>query len=549
VRILGINALYHDPSAALLVDGRTVAAAEEERFSRRKHGKRPVPFSAWELPELSATWCLDHAGLRAEDLDAVTYSFDPALHRPAEELGLFDPWDDLRLTYAKTAPGFLATALAGLDQTKVRYVPHHLAHGASAALAAPFDGNCAVLVLDGRGEQHSHLAAHCVDSVVRPLYSQSLPHSLGLLYEDATEHLGFLRSSDEYKVMALASYGTARFRTEIGDAVYATGDGGFRSVGVDWNAFAKPRRPDEPWTEDHADLAASLQVVLEQVLLDLASWLRDQTGSPNLALAGGVALNCVANTRIAAAGLFEQVWVQPAAGDAGTALGGALYAAQELGEKLPPFPGADLGREWPEPELRAVLDTARVPYRRPDDIAVEVARVLAEDGVVAWFQGRSEFGPRALGHRSLLAHPGRESNLTRLNDIKGREQFRPVAPMVLAERAPEIFSRGPLPSDYMLFVHDVAPGWRDRIPAVVHVDGTARIQTVEARREPLLARMLAEFEKRTGLPVVVNTSLNTAGRPMVDSPRDALECFGSTPVDLLAIGPFALHRHDLADGA
>jgi carbamoyltransferase len=316
---------------------------------------------------------------------------------------------------------------------------------------------------------------------------------------------------------------------------------------VDWNTLAPPRSADERWTSDHADLASSLQTVLEEVLLALTSWLAAQTGAKNLALAGGVALNCVANTRIFSESGFEQVWVQPAAGDAGTALGGALYVAQRMGEDLAPFPGADLGREWSDDDLEAALRTAKIPYDRPADIADTVAEALAADGIVAWFEGRSEFGPRALGHRSLLAHPGRESNLRRLNDVKGREQFRPVAPMVLATRAAELFSGGPIPSPYMLFVHDVAEGWRARIPAAVHVDGTARIQSVDPATEPLVARMLQGFEQRTGLPVVINTSLNTAGRPMVDSPRDALECFGSTPVDLLAIGPFAVRRRDLAE--
>jgi carbamoyltransferase len=545
MQILGINALYHDPSVALIVDGKTVAAAEEERFSRRKHGKRPVPFSAWELPELSAAWALDHAGIRAEDLDAVTYSFDPSLHLPADELGLHDPWDDLRQLYAESAPGFIASALPGIDPAQVEFVPHHISHAASAALAAPFDGNCAVLVLDGRGERHSHLAAHCVDGAIRPLYSQLLPHSLGLLYEEATEHLGFLRSSDEYKVMALASYGKPRHLDYLAQFVAATGDGGFRTTGVDWNVLAKKRGADEPWVPEHADLAASLQRRLEDVLLELAGWLHDQTGATRLALAGGVALNCVANTRLFSEGPFEQVWVQPAAGDAGTALGAALYAAQQRIESIEPFMGAGLGRGWTDADIEAALQLARVPFHRPPDIADEVARVLAADGIVAWFDGRSEFGPRALGHRSLLAHPGREANLARLNDIKGREQFRPVAPMVLADRAADLFSRGPVPSPYMLFVHDVAEHWRARIPAVVHVDGTARIQTVDESAEPKVAAMLRHFERRTGLPVVVNTSLNTAGCPMIDSPRDALECFGSTPVDLLAIGSFALHRADL----
>ncbi len=541
MRILGINAIFHDPSAALVVDGQVVAAGEEERFSRRKHGKRPVPFSAWELPELAARWCLEEAGLRPEDLDAVAYSFDPRLARPASEQGLDDPWDHLRVTYAERAPHFLAAALPGLDPAAVRFVPHHVAHAASAALAAPFPDS-SVLVLDGRGEAVSHLAGHSTGGDIEVLASQPLPHSLGLLYEDVTDHLGFLRSSDEYKVMAMASYGEPRFLSELREAVYATGDGGFRTDPVDWSALAKRLRPGEQWTQDHADLAASVQRRLEEVLLELVRWLHGRTGGEVLTLAGGVALNCVANTRIAAEGPFRHVWVQPAAGDAGTSLGAALHVAATDGDQVAPMPGADLGRGWTDEELEAWLVTAKIAYERPPDIADAVAQCLAENGVVAWFQGRSEFGPRALGHRSLLAHPGHEKNLERLNDVKGREQFRPVAPMVLAERAPDIFGRGPVPSPYMLFVHDVAPEWQSRIPAVVHVDGTARIQSVDRREEPLVARMLDRFEARTGLPVVVNTSLNTAGRPMVDDPRDALECFGSAPVDALALGPFLVRR-------
>lgn len=539
MRILGINALFHDPAAALVVDGRTVAAAEEERFSRRKHGKRPVPFSAWEVPELSARWCLEHAGVRPEELDAVAYSFDPKLARPARDMGLDDPWDPLRLEYARRAPEFLAEALPGLDPDQVVFVPHHVAHAASAGPASPHPDND-VLVLDGRGECASHLAGRYRDGKLDTLAAQALPHSLGLVYEELTEHLGFLRSSDEYKVMALASYGTPRHLDRLREHVHATGDGGFRAHGVDWAALAPARAPGEDWTKDHADLAASTQAALEELLLELVHWLHREARGEALTMAGGVALNCVANSRIAARGPYRHVWVQPAAGDAGTALGGALHVAAQTAVPEP-MPGADLGRGWSDEEIRAWLETAAIPYEEPDDIAETVAEELARDGVVAWFQGRSEFGPRALGHRSLMAHPGRAENLERLNHVKGREEFRPVAPMVLADRAADLFT-GPIPSPYILFVHDVAPAWRDRIPAVVHVDGTARIQTVEERREPLVARMLTAFERRTGLPVVVNTSLNTAGRPMVDDPRDALECFGSAPVDLLAIGPFAVRR-------
>ncbi|MFF9362487.1 carbamoyltransferase family protein [Streptomyces griseoluteus] len=542
MRVLGINSLFHDPAAALIVDGRVVAAAEEERFSRRKHGKRPVPFSAWELPELSARWCLDRAGLDPSALDAVAYSYDPELAFPADQMGLDDPWDRLRQEYAREAPGFLAEVLPGLDPEKVRFVPHHVAHAASAGQASPYP-DCAVLVLDGRGECGSHLAGRYTGRRLDVLATQSLPDSMGLFYEELTEHLGFLRSSDEFKVMALASYGKPRFLDELRGHVGTDGEGRFRARSVPWAELAPARPAGEPWTEEHADLAASAQACLEEVLLGLARWLHERTGDRVLTLAGGVALNCVANTRLHREGPFDTVWVQPAAGDAGTALGAALHVAH-LEEPVEAMPTAALGREWSVPELRAWLERAAVPYDEPEDIAETVAEELARDGIVAWFQGRSEYGPRALGHRSLLAHPGRAANLERLNAVKGREEFRPVAPMVLAERAPELFD-GPLPSPYMLFVHDVAEAWRERIPAVVHVDGTARIQTVDRAEEPLVARMIEGFERRTGLPVVVNTSLNTAGRPMVDDPRDALECFGSAPVDLLALGPFAVRRAEV----
>ena len=541
MKVLGINAIYHDPSAALVVDGRVVAAAEEERFSRRKHGKRPLPWSAWELPELSAAWCLREAGIRPEELDAVAYSFDPALMVTPEESGLFDGGDVMRKKYAEMAPDFLAHALPGLDPAKVRFVKHHVAHAASAGLAAPQRDN-AVLVLDGRGEAHSHLAGRYTDGRLEVLAGQTLPHSLGLMYEELTDHLGFLRSSDEFKVMAMASYGKPRFVGELSELIRATGDGGFVTERIDFTEFAPRLGKGDDWTEAHADLAASVQQRLEEVLVDLARWVHEQTGEKTLTLAGGTALNCVANTRILAESPFGEVWVQPAAGDAGTALVAALHVATELGERTEPMPGAALGRSWTDDEIEQWLQTAAIDYERPDDVAEAVAEVLADNGIVAWFQGRSEFGPRALGHRSLLAHPGYEANLERMNDVKGREQFRPVAPMVLLERAPEIFGRGPIPSPYMLFVHDVAPEWRDRIPTVTHVDGTARIQTIDRGTEPLVHRMIAAFERRTGLPVVVNTSLNTAGRPMVDDPRDALECFGSAPVDLLAIGSFVVRR-------
>jgi carbamoyltransferase len=540
MRVLGVNAVFHDPAAALVVDGQVVAAAEEERFTRRKHGKPPVPFATWELPERSAAWCLAEAGLSPDDLDAVAYSYDPALAPPAGPDVTADAWEGLRTLYAQRAPMFLRTALPGLDPACVRYVPHHVAHAASAHLAAPYRSS-SVLVLDGRGEAASHLAGRSVDGDLEILAAQRLPHSLGLLYEEVTDHLGFRRSSDEYKVMALAAYGKPAYLRELREAVRVTGDGGFTVAPIELDTLAKRRGSDEEWAGEHADLAASVQLRLQEVLLELVGWLHAQTGDRDLTMAGGVALNCVANSVLAEQGPFERIWVQPAAGDAGTALGAAMHVAHALGDRVAPMSGAALGRGWTDDELAAWLATARVAYERPPDLADAVAEVIAADGVVAWFQGRSEYGPRALGHRSLLANATRAANLERLNDVKGREQFRPVAPMVLAERAGDIFE-GPMPSPYMLFTHRVRPAWGERIPAVVHVDGSARIQTVDRAEEPLVAALLEAVERRTGVPVVVNTSLNTAGRPMVDDPRDALECFGSAPVDVLALGPFLVRR-------
>ncbi|HWG73569.1 MAG TPA: carbamoyltransferase C-terminal domain-containing protein [Acidimicrobiales bacterium] len=543
--VLGLNAVFHDPAAAVVVDGRVVAAAEEERFSRRKHGKRAVPFSTWELPEASAGWCLEKAGLSESDVDAVTYSYDPWLvddHGVDATAGPItrDDWEALRTLYARMAPSFIRSALPGIEEERVGFVAHHVAHAASAYLAAPYPDS-SVLVLDGRGETASHLAGRSVAGDLEVFCAQQLPHSLGLMYEDLTSHLGFLRSSDEYKVMAMAAYAEPKWLPEFQDLIRVTEDGGFVVEPIDWASFVAARHDGDDWSLDHAALASSVQTRLEEVIVALARWLHDRTGDRVLTMAGGVALNCVANTRLAVEGPFDEVWVQPAAGDAGTALGAAMWQAHRMGDRVEAMTTPALGRGWDDADLELCLMDARLAYERPADLADTVAEVLAGHGVVAWYQGRSEYGPRALGHRSLLANPARRDTLRKLNDIKGREQFRPVAPMVMAERAADVFD-GPLPSPFMLFTHQVRPGWAERIPAVVHVDGSARVQTVDAAAEPLVHRLLSAFERRTGLPVVVNTSLNTVGRPIVDHPRDALECFGSTPVDMLVLGPFVLRR-------
>ncbi len=544
MNVLGINAVFHDPSAAIVVDGRIVAAAEEERFSRRKHGKPCVPFSTWELPIEAARFCLARAGLAPSELDAIAYSYDPELAFDASDMTASE-FEPMRTFFVRRAPSFLADALPGLDVAKVRFVRHHLAHAASAYLAGP-ERSCAVMVADGRGETASYLSGESRDGRFVEHARVELPDSLGLRYEELTEHLGFHRSSDEYKVMALASYGTPRFADELRATMHATPGGGYVARATDLARFVPRRAAGAPFEDAHADLAASVQTLLQETLLALAVELRAATGATALVLAGGVALNVVANSAIANGAGFERVWIQPAAGDAGTALGAACYVAEELGDRVVPMPSAALGREWSPAELRAALETARVRYDEPADVAAEVARAIAADGVVAWFQGRSEFGPRALGNRSLLANPGVAANVERLNDVKGREQFRPVAPMTLLERAPEIFA-GPLPSPYMLFVHELQPAWRGRLPAVTHVDGTARAQTVDRRTDPLTARMLEGVGALTGAPVVINTSFNTAGRPMVDSPADALEVFGSAPIDVLALGPYLVVRDDFRE--
>ena len=282
MRVLGVNAVFHDPAAALVVDGQVVAAAEEERFTRRKHGKLPVAFATWELPERSAAWCLAEAGLAPEDLDAVAYSYDPALAPPVGPEVTDDGWEGLRTLYAQRAPLFLRPALPGLDPACVRFVPHHVAHAASAHLAAPFRSS-SVLVLDGRGESASHLAGRSVDGDLEILAAQQLPHSLGLLYEEVTDHLGFRRSSDEYKVMALAAYGRPTYLRALRQAVRTTGDGGFTVAPIELHTLARRRGRDEALTSEHADLAASVQLRLQEVLLELVGWLHARTGDSRLA--------------------------------------------------------------------------------------------------------------------------------------------------------------------------------------------------------------------------------------------------------------------------
>ena len=618
---LGINAAFHDSAAALVVDGVPVAASEEERFTRIKHAKRPLPFSTWELPFHAIAACLQAAGKTLADVDHVAYSFDPArfaagradlqgwqqgslsvpvpahgqaVHAaPANTITEADvdvdadvdvqlapwdsPWDGLFLASVLNAPGQLADgaplhlqrALHGGFGTERpathwqwQFLDHHLCHQASAFLAAPFE-NCAVMTLDGRGERATTTYGVWNDGHYKPLGDVQVPHSLGMLYERVTTHLGFLHSSDEYKVMALAAMGRPRWGQALADRVQVGSAGQLHVGDIDLTALTGPARaPGGPLGQVQFDLAASLQQVLEKTVLRMAEWLREASGQHALAMAGGVALNCVMNSRLRDQGPFDAVWVQPAAGDAGTALGAALWAdgrarlagnsAQDSHRGWPlarrhwQMEHAYLGPGWADDAIEPLLQWAGLAYERlPDDaaLAARTAELLARDHIIGWFQGRMEWGPRALGARSILASPISPLMQQRLNGLKDREDFRPVAPAVLAEAFADWFTPAHAnggSSPYMLFTHQVRPQQAARIPAACHSDGSARVQTVHAETNPVFHALLRAFAQRTGVPLLVNTSFNVRGQPVVCAPKDALEAFFTTPLDALVIGRFVL---------
>ncbi len=594
--VLGINAAFHDSAAVLVRDGRVVAASEEERFTRIKHAKRPVPFSAWEMPFHAINDCLQQAGIDLADVEHVAYSYDP---RPQIAQRVRDgqadmrlpmspsdgpagesesPWEPLFLSYMLNAPRQLQDGVPHHLRGRWRGMPrpprwhwhhvdHHLCHQASAFLACPHE-RCAVMTLDGRGEIATTAYGHATPGAYQSLGQVNMPHSLGLLYEQVTQHLGFLHSSDEYKVMALAAMGQPRFKEALQEVVRTTSDGQFEIGDLPLSVLVgPPRQPGDTLTEDHLDLAASLQDVLEETVLKLARWLRQRTGESRLVMAGGVALNCLMNARLRDSGIFEQVWIQPAAGDAGTALGAALWVDARLraghvsGETLSPMPpvslmelgprlwqmdSAYLGPSFDDDAIERLLVWAQVPHRRLANLAGEVAELLEQDRIIGWFQGRMEFGPRALGARSILASPMSPQMQVRLNELKDREDFRPVAPVVLHERLPDWFTPGDglrRESPFMLFTYEVRPEVADKVPAACHIDRTARVQTVTQEQNPPLHALLTAFERLTGVPVLVNTSFNVRGQPMVCSPKDALEAFFTTPLDALVMGSFLIEKN------
>lgn len=568
---LGINAAFHDSAASIVKDGQLLAAAEDERFTHIKHGKRPIPFSAYELPFHAIDYCLQVAGIHLSEVDHIAYSFDPYLlmdekqptgmdsrtpyHQPDRPATDGQPQQQLFLSSIINAPAQLVSGyphhlqkrFKGVTQAdwEWHFIEHHLAHAASAYLPSPFS-DAAVMVLDGRGELATTSYHTGMRNDLTRIGQVNFPHSLGLLYEEVTTYLGFLHSSDEYKVMALASYGKPTYVNDFRDMVWIGENGQYRIQRTPLEArFGAARLRHEPFTGHHFDIARSLQFVLEETVLELAHWLHDETGQRNLTMAGGVALNCVLNARIRDAGPFSEVWVQPAAGDSGTALGAAHWVDNKLrGETQKTFvmEHAYWGPAYSDDDIAAFLEKAKVPFTKMENVAEETAQLLAANRIVGWFQGGMEYGPRALGSRSILASPILPEMQAWLNEVKDREDFRPVAPVVTEEAAPSWFTDAGQ-SPFMLFVNQVAPEKAGLIPAVKHVDGTARIQTVNRKQNPLYYDLLKAFERITGIPVLINTSFNTIGRPIVCTPRDAVECFWTSPFDVLIIGSFLISKN------
>lgn len=572
--VLGINSVFHDSSAVILKDGKLLAAAEEERFTHIKHGKRPVPFSTWQMPFYSIDYCLKTAGINLKDVDHIAYSFNPYLliekekaAMPTIEIPLnlssyhrngHDPWETLFLSAILNSPEQLVDGWPHHLQQRFigcqtsdwqwHFVDHHIAHAASAYYPSPFE-NAAIMTLDGRGERATTTYSIGRNNEMTRIGQVDMPHSLGLLYERITTHLGFLQSSDEYKVMALASYGKPVFEKDFRDIIKLTGNGNYIIKDENFEErFGPARLRNEPFTEHHFNIAHSLQKVLEEVVIELTDWLHNETGEDNLCMAGGVALNCVMNSKVKQHGSFKNIWVQPAAGDAGTALGAAIWIDKQERHST----GRDFemthaywGPEYDDTEIESFLKKWKINYKVMEDQATETAEILSQNKIIGWFQGPMEFGPRALGSRSILASPIDPSMQSRLNEIKDREDFRPVAPVVMEEDAHEWFEKADY-SPFMLFVYDVKPEKADTIPAVKHVDGTARIQTINKKQHLPYYNLLKAFKAKTGVPVLVNTSFNTLGKPIVCTPRDAIECFWSSPFDALVMGKFLIEKDNHA---
>ncbi len=589
MRVLGLSAFYHDSAAALVEDGRVVAAVQEERFTRKKHDAC--------YPAHAIACCLDEAGLAPDAVDRVVFYDKPFLtfERLIETAVAFAP-RGFR-SFAAAVPIWLREKLfqkdllrrklhglaPGVDwNARLLFAEHHQSHAASAFYPSPFR-DAVVLTMDGVGEWATTSAAIGHGNELEVTREIHFPHSLGLLYSAFTYYTGFKVNSGEYKVMGLAPCGEPKYvQTILDHLIDLKPDGTFR---LDLNCFdfctgltmtnrrfdalfgGPPRQPEEPLAQRHRDLAASVQAVVEEAVLRLTRSLREETGIPRLCLAGGVALNCVANGKVVRDGRFDDVWIQPAAGDAGGALGAALLASHRLfgaprlagglhegggaersGATGDAMRGALLGAAFDPDAIRRALDAAGARYRvLPDaDLLDAAASALAAGKVVAWFQGRMEFGPRALGNRSILADARSPAMQRTLNlVVKRRESFRPFAPSVLREHAADWFDLDG-DSPYMLLTAAVRPSRRTAIPAVTHVDGSARVQTVHRETNPRYHALLEAFQTKTGCPVLVNTSFNVRGEPIVCTPADAARCFLGTDIDCLAVGNCFLRKEEQA---
>lgn len=594
MRILGISAFYHDSAAALLVEGRLVAAAQEERFTRKKHDAR--------YPENAIAYVLKEAGIEAKDVDYVAFYDKPFLkferlletylHHAPKGFRSFKMAMPVWLREKLFLKAFLIGEMKKLDKDfqaeKLLFAEHHFSHAASAYYPSPFD-DAVALTLDGVGEWATTTVARGQGHELAIERELRFPHSLGLLYSAFTYYTGFKVNSGEYKLMGLAPYGEPKYAQPILDNLIDLKDDGSYRLDAQYfdyatglkminskfeDLFGEPARQPESelLTQFHMDIAASIQAVTEEAVLRLARSLAKDYESRNLCLAGGVALNCVANGKILRDGAFDNIWIQPAAGDAGGAVGAAYAAWHQEFEQDRPAPngdamaGAYLGPEYSADEIAADLDRAGAKYVRSanGEVIDRAAAALADGKALGWFQGRMEFGPRALGGRSILGDPRSPDMQKTLNlKVKYRESFRPFAPSVLREDVADWFE---LDSDspYMLLVANVQEELcrqmsddeqelfgidklnvqRSSIPAVTHVDYSARIQTVHADSNPRYHALISKFKELTGCPVVVNTSFNVRGEPIVNTPEDAFRCFMGTELDALAVGDFYLEKAD-----
>jgi carbamoyltransferase len=563
MNILGISCFYHDAAACLLQDGRITAAASEERFTRKKHDA--------SFPTQAIRYCLEEGGIQVSDLDYVGFYEKPLLKFERIITTYTATFPRSYRAFMKAVPLWLREKLWTKDliarelnyKGEILFAEHHQSHAASTFLISPYQ-DAAILTVDGVGEWATASLAEGHGNEIRMLKQINYPHSLGLLYSAFTYFLGFKVNSAEYKVMGLAPYGEPRYYDHImSELVRVQSDGSFwlnpKYFAYDYGLKmtngrfeelfdCQPRQPESPLSQQHKDLAASVQKVTEDVMMRLVSTLHEQTQLDNLCLAGGVALNCVANGRILREGPFRNIFIQPAAGDAGGAIGIAAYIYHTLlgNPRYDGWRNAFLGPAYSGDEIESLLREVGAPYHKLErsELLAKVAQLIEEQNVIGWFQGRMEFGPRALGNRSILADPRQSENRDRVNlKIKFRESFRPFAPAVLEEHSASFFELD-CPSPYMLLVAQVREDKRV-IPSVTHIDGSARVQTVSREENPIFYDLIQEFYKLTGVPVLINTSFNVRGEPIVCTPQDAFRCFMRTDMDYLVMDNILLDKREM----